>query len=86
MTTISDQDLEDLQQEMEGTCMSLARVIENNNLDVDEDSLRDRLLDGPSAIEACIACAWWFRTSELEFDERRGGGVCASCDPDLHDT
>lgn len=83
MSDISDQLLEELQEELEGTCTSLTGLIERHGLDVSEDDLEDRLLDGAHAVERCGGCEWWFRCGDLEFDEEKNAGFCASCEEDL---
>lgn len=79
---ITDEQLETLQADIEGTCKSLAQVIEENGLDIDDDELQDHLLNGSAAIELCAGCGWWHQVSELEFIEELGGGYCASCADD----
>lgn len=79
MSTIDETQLEELQSDLEGTCKSLTQLIEENDLDIDEDTLEDRLLDGASPVERCGGCEWWFRSTDLEFDETRNTCLCADC-------
>lgn len=81
---LTDEKLEEIQFELEGTCKALEEIIEAHELDISADALEDRLLDPPHPIERSKCCEWWFEVSNLEFDEDRNGGVCADCNPDLH--
>ena len=82
MSSVSDEKLSEIQHELEGTCTMLGQIIECHGLDIDEDALEDRLLDGDMPIERSRCCEWWFGVSELEFDADRNGGVCQQCEPD----
>ncbi|WP_411839922.1 hypothetical protein [Paracoccus sp. ME4] len=82
MCRLSDAKLAEIQHELEGTCTTLTAIIERHQLDIGEDELEDQLLDGGMPIERSVCCEWWFGVSELEFDEERGGGVCAQCEPE----
>jgi len=82
MSRIPDAKLEELQDEIEGTCLSLSEIIERHDLDVLEEDLQDRLLDGVSPVELCGGCEWWFRSADLEFDEARNSGICSQCEED----
>jgi hypothetical protein len=82
MRTIDDTLLEELQADLEGTCKSLTQLIEEYDLDIGEDALEDRLLDGSSPVERCGRCEWWFRSTDLEFDEAGGVSLCSSCEED----
>jgi len=85
MNILSDELLEKIQYEMEGTSISLSQIIESHDLDVDENALEEKLLDGPHPIERSKCCEWWFEVCNLEFDEEVSGGVCQSCEPDMFD-
>lgn len=78
---IDDEKLRAVQEDAEGTCKSLAVLIEHHELDMDEDELEDALLDGSLPIELCAGCGWWFEVCSLEHDEAAGGGLCDSCVP-----
>ncbi|MBW3243535.1 hypothetical protein KUV57_12755 [Epibacterium sp. DP7N7-1] len=82
MSLIDDDRLEELQADLEGTCKSLSQLIEESDLDIDEDTMEDRLLDGTSPVERCGGCEWWFRSTDLEFDEDRYISLCAECEED----
>jgi len=82
MQTISDDKLDEIRNDLEGTSTSLTQIIDQYELDIEEDSLEDRLLDGSGALERSKCCEWWFRSTDLEFDEARNGGVCEQCDPE----
>lgn len=82
MSDLSDERLNEIQHELEGTCTTLTAIIERHALDIEEDVLEDRLLDGDMPIERSVCCEWWFGVSALEFDADRGGGVCEQCEPD----
>ena len=86
MSHINDEQLDEIQCDLEGTCKSLSAAIEDYGLEMDEDALEDRLLDGSRAIETCGGCGWWFSVSCLEFDEEKGKGMCDACSPELHDS
>lgn len=86
MADLSVDELEQLQHDLEGTCKSLTELIESYRLEIREDELEDRLLDGNHPVERSVCCQWWFTPGELEFDCARNGGVCASCEPEAHET
>ena len=71
--------LGEIQYELEGTCDSLEVIIDRHELDIDADTLEDRLLDAPHPVERSSCCEWWLPVSELEFCEKRGGSVCEQC-------
>ena len=77
--------LETIQHELNGSCTPLCRIIDSHELSTSEEDLRDRLLDEPHPVEACVVCSWWHSPTDLEFDESRNGGVCWQCDPDAFD-
>jgi hypothetical protein len=56
-------------------------VIDALDIDLDVDTLDDRLLYAPFPVERSVCCEWWFACSDLAFDEARNGGVCAACEP-----
>lgn len=85
MSKLGDEKLEEIQRELEGTCTTLTAIIEVHDLDLDEDELEERLLDGEAPIERSACCGWWFEVSELEFDAERNGGVCQQCVPEAFD-
>lgn len=83
MTDVTDEKLDELKHELEGTCQTLDTLIEAHSLDMDADELEDRLLDGASPVERCASCEWWFRSTDLESVE--GRPLCDSCLEDEDD-
>lgn len=82
MSNLSDEKLNEIQQELEGTCTTLTEIIEREGLDISEDALEDQLLNGDLPIERSKCCEWWFSVTDLEFDSTRNGGVCQQCEPE----
>lgn len=76
---ISNEKLEEVQSDIVGTCKSLTQIIEEHGLDIEENDLQDRLLDGAVGAELCVACNWWHEVSELEYSEELNGGLCGQC-------
>lgn len=76
---ISEEKLGEIQQELEGTCLSLAEIIDRHELSISEDALEDELLNQPQPVERCCGCEWWFGVTVLTFDEERGAGMCDQC-------
>ncbi|MEP3670758.1 MAG: hypothetical protein ABJN42_29005 [Roseibium sp.] len=85
MKTLDDTLLMEIQADLEGTMTSLAAIIEKYDLDISDEDIEDRLLDGNAAVERSVCCEWWFSPSDLEFDEEKNGGVCQQCEPDAFD-
>lgn len=83
MMPLSEELLNKLQYDLEGTCRSLSEVIDSEELDISMETLEDTLLDGWHPIELCGCCGWWFAVSDLLFDEQCQRSTCEECAPEL---
>lgn len=63
--------------ELRGTCMSLQEVLERNDMDGEDNNL-----DFCHALDAlvfcCETCNWWYEQHEMA-DDVRGRWICEEC-------
>jgi hypothetical protein len=77
---LSREQLVQLGDTLQGTCMLVQAGLERIGLDPDDyqvDELEDQLLD--INMECCQGCGWWDESSALADLDNEQAGYCADC-------
>lgn len=77
---ITDEQIDKIAHAAVGTCDTPSALIDRFELDCDESTLEDRLLD--RNIETCQCCGWWFNSHDLIEAIPNGDFVCDQCATD----
>jgi len=75
---LSREELQQVSDELEGTCRSVESVLEQLGLAADPTEVEDQLVD--LNLELCPGCGWWMESSEL-IDANDNVVGCDQCRP-----
>ncbi len=77
---LNDKLMDEILDDLQGTCQSLEDVLDSHNMELDDLSMKDLgYID--DSIFVCDCCGWWYELGEIN-PEIENAVVCMNCEED----